>query len=280
MTVETPREFGEELRRERELRDVTREQLALVTKVSVRQIEALETGRFEQLPALVFCRGFVRSIADHLGLDADRSVAAFRSVHESWQEERRKAENAPLPPTTVGYRLSKPRRSVSASTTVRGLAVALTLAVVTGAAALIKSKGSEPRRTPAASAAVPARPETGPASLALPPGIAAATVALPSAPPSAVRGGDAGAAGASTLSLTFRDDCWTEVTVDGRVVVRELVAKGATREFAGGKTFTLTLGNAGVVEVVLNGRSVQPIGGPGQVVKNWVIEPEPVHTSG
>jgi cytoskeleton protein RodZ len=226
MTVETPREFGEEFRRERELRDVTREQLALVTKVSVRQIEALETGRFEHLPALVFSRGFVRSIADHLGLDADRSVAAFRSVYESWQEECRKAENAPLSPTTAGFRLSKPRRAVSASTTVRGLAVALTLAVVTGAAALMKSKSAEPRRA-SASASVPARPETGPASLA-----------------------------------------------------RELVAKGATREFAGGKTFTLTLGNAGVVEVVLNGRSLQPIGGPGQVVKNWVIEPEPVHTSG
>lgn len=279
MTVETPRDFGEELRRERELRDVTREQLALVTKVSVRQIEALETGRFEQLPALVFSRGFVRSIADHLGLDADRSVAAFRSVFENWQEECRKAENAPLPATTTGYRLSKPRRSVSASTTVRGLAVALTLAVVTGAAALIKSKGSEPRST-AASPVAPARPETGPASLALPPGIAAATVALPSSPPSTVRASVPVPAGASTLSLTFRDDCWTEVTVDGRVVVRELVAKGATREFAGGKTFTLTLGNAGVVEVVLNGRSVRPIGGPGQVVKDWVIEPEPVHTSG
>jgi cytoskeletal protein RodZ len=279
MTVETPRDFGEELRRERELRDVTREQLALVTKVSVRQIEALETGRFEHLPALVFCRGFVRSIADHLGLDADRSVAAFRSVYEHWQEECRKAENAPLPPTMAGIRLSKPRRSVSASTTVRGLAVALTLAIVTGAAALMKSKSSEPRRTPA-TPATPARAETGPASLALPPGIAAATVALPSGPPSSVRSGAAVGGGASTLSLTFHDDCWTEVTVDGRVVVRELVAKGATREFAGGRTFTLTLGNAGVVEVVLNGRSLQPIGAPGQVVKNWVIEPEPVRTSG
>jgi cytoskeleton protein RodZ len=262
MTVETPREFGEEFRRERELREVTREQLALVTKVSVRQIEALETGRFE-----------------HLGLDADRSVAAFRSVFESWEEERRKAENAPLPPTTAGYRLSKPRRSVSASTTVRGLAVALALAIVTGAAALIKSKGSEPRH-PAAPAAAPARAETGPASLALPPGIAAATVALPPRPPARARSEPPGAGGASTLSLTFHDDCWTEVSVDGRVVVRELVAKGATREFAGGKTFTLTLGNAGVVEVVLDGRAVPPVGGPGQVVKNWVIGQEPQPTSG
>ncbi|MBK9966281.1 MAG: helix-turn-helix domain-containing protein [Holophagales bacterium] len=73
--METPQEFGEELRRERELREVTREQLAEVTKVSVRQIEALEAGRFELLPARVFARGFVLAVARHLGSrrGADRS---------------------------------------------------------------------------------------------------------------------------------------------------------------------------------------------------------------
>lgn len=278
MTAETPREFGEELRRERELRDVTREQLALVTKVSVRQIEALETGRFGNLPALVFSRGFVRSISEYLGLDADRTVSAFRAVFERWETEFRAASSGSLNPVATSLRLSNPRRAVSASTTVRGLAVALALAVVTGAAAFLKSRGAEPRR-PASSAAAPARPETGPASLALPPGIAAATVVVPAAPP-AVRGSGAPAGARSTLSLTFHDDCWTEVTVDGTVVVKELVAKGATREFAGGRSFTLTLGNAGVVDVVLDGRSLEPIGGPGQVVKNFVIEPDAPRGSG
>ena len=63
MTAETAQDFGEELRRERELRDVSREQLAAATKVSTRHIAALETGRFEQLPAAVFSKGFVKVIA-------------------------------------------------------------------------------------------------------------------------------------------------------------------------------------------------------------------------
>jgi cytoskeleton protein RodZ len=281
MAVETPREFGDELRRERELRDVTREQLALVTKVSVRQIEALEKGRFEILPALVFSRGFVRSIALHLGLDAERTVAAYRHVWEHWESGRSEEAPArgPLRPRGA-LQAGAPRRTVAASTTIRAVAVAAALAVVTGIAVLVKSRPTEPRRA----AAAPARPESGPASLALPPSVAAATVALPAdaPPPGRTPAGSSAAErpGPSTLSLSFRDDCWTEVRVDGKVVARELFPKGATREFTGGRTFTLTLGNAGAVEVTLDGKTLPPVGGQGEVVKNRVIEPPPGGSGG
>jgi hypothetical protein len=97
--------------------------------------------------------------------------------------------------------------------------------------------------------------------------VAAATVALPVEARAATGGAPAG----RTLTLSFREECWAEVLVDGKVVVRGLFPKGAKREFAGGGTFTLTLGNAGVVEVAVDGRSLEPIGGEGEVVKNYVI---------
>ncbi len=284
MAVETPREFGDELRRERELRDVTREQLALVTKVSVRQIEALEKGRFEILPALVFSRGFVRSIALHLGLDAERTVAAYRHVWEHWESGRGKETPPPGPvrPTTATLRTRVPRRTVAASTAIRAVAVVATLAVVTGIAVLVKSRPPEARRGLAASAS--ARPEGGPASLALPPSVAAATVALPAGSPlpgrSASTAPRPSGTETGTLILFFREDCWTEVLVDGKVVARELFPKGAKREFAGGRTFTLTLGNAGAVELTLNGKALPPIGSPGEVVKNHVIESPEGRTGG
>lgn len=276
MAVEAPQEFGDELRRERELRDVTREQLALVTKVSVRQIEALEKGRFEILPALVFSRGFVRAIALHLGLDVERTVAAYRHVWEHWDSQRgREAPKmGPSRPTATAVGSRAPRRTVAASTTIRAVAVAAALAVATGVAVLVKSRTSEPRR---GVVSAPARPDRGPASLALPPAVAAATVALTAgaAPPGPSSAG-ADAAGrpvTSTLSLSFRDDCWTEVMVDGRVVARELFPKGTTREFPGGRAFSLTLGNAGAVDVRLDGKPLPPVGSPGEVVKNRVLEP-------
>ncbi len=277
MSGESAKEFGEEFRCERELRDVSREQLAAATKVSVCHIQALEEGRFQKLPGAVFSRGFVRSISQHLGLDADRMAAAFRSVYEGWQAEEERRASAPLTPS-ARLRLSQPRRSIAASTTVRGLGVALLLALLTGLAALLKSHGGGPRRA-ASGPRGAERSQTGPASLALPPAIAAATVALPpeAGPPAAVpavapvrvaQGGH----GESTLSLSFKEDCWAEILVDGHLVVKGLFRKGTKREVSGGRTFTLTLGNAGVVEVAVDGRAIEPLGEPGKVVRNFVIE--------
>jgi len=270
VTAETAQEFGEELRRERELRDVSREQLASATKVSMRHIAALETGRYEQLPGGVFSKGFVRVIALQLGLDADRTVAAFRHVHSGWEEDCAKRQRQ-ASTSTAGLRLSQPRRAVSSSTTLRGLAIALVLAAVTGGAAFLRTRGAD-RRGAASSTAPVARLETGPASLALPPAVAAATVALPAG--TSMMPGIVPSVGLKgrTLTLSFRDDCWAEVLVDGKLVVRGLFPKGSRREFANGGTFTLTLGNAGAVDVVVDGRSLGALGREHETVKNYVID--------
>jgi cytoskeleton protein RodZ len=270
--AESAKEFGEELRRERQLREVSREQLAAATKVSLRQIEALETGRLEHLPACVFSRGFVRAISVYLGLDADRVVAGFRNVYENWEAEAKKKDQTPT--TSASLRLSRPRRAVSSDTTVRGLAIAGLLALLTGGAAFLKSRGTESRKN-VSSAPPVSRSLTGPSSLALPPAIAAATVALPAGGSGLARapGPPASASESfSTLTLSFKEDCWAEVLVDGKVAVRGLFQKGTKREFRSGGTFTLTLGNAGVVELAVDGHALDPIGGPGQVVKNYVID--------
>ena len=75
-----------------------------------------------------------------------------------------------------------------------------------------------------------------------------------------------------TLTLSFREDCWAEVLVDGRLVVRGLFPKGSRREFANGGTFTLTLGNAGAVDVIVDGRPLGTLGGEHEIVKNYVID--------
>ena len=275
MAVETPQEFGEELRRERELREVTREHLADVTKVSVRQIEALETGRFDQLPARVFARGFVLSLARHLGLDAERTAAAFSHVHEEWCAERAKSAASTLASSSDRIRLSRPRKNVSINTTALGVGVALVVAVLTGAAALLKSRAGEPAEE-AVRAAAPADAATPvPQALGLPPEVAAATVPLsadrPLVDPAVARSAGSSSEEGRTLTLTFSDDCWTEVSVDGRIVAAELFRKGTKRQFEGGRTYVLTLGNAGGVTVDVDGAALGAVGQPGQVVRNFVI---------
>ena len=81
--------FGENLRRERELRGVSLRDMAEATKISLRFLDALEKGKVEQLPGGLFPRAFVRQYAKFLGLDADKIVAEFLFEHgESGLPER------------------------------------------------------------------------------------------------------------------------------------------------------------------------------------------------
>lgn len=75
--------FGEHLKREREMRGVSLEEISAATRISVRFLEALENERWEQLPGGIFNRGFIRSIARFLGLNEDNLIAEYAmETHE------------------------------------------------------------------------------------------------------------------------------------------------------------------------------------------------------
>ena len=69
--------FGEHLKREREMRGVSLEEVSAATRISTRFLEAIENERWDELPGGVFNRGFIRAIARFLGLDEDGLVAEY-----------------------------------------------------------------------------------------------------------------------------------------------------------------------------------------------------------
>src|ERR1700756_1879884 len=73
--------FGERLKRERELREVTLEEITQATRIGPRFLEALENEDWAQLPGGVFNRGFVRSVARYLGLDEEAFLAEYDLAH-------------------------------------------------------------------------------------------------------------------------------------------------------------------------------------------------------
>jgi transcriptional regulator with XRE-family HTH domain len=73
----TPDDFGGWLRTARERSGVTLEDLAQRTKVSGSRIRALERNDLSTWPGGIFRRGFVRSYAEHVGLDPDETVERF-----------------------------------------------------------------------------------------------------------------------------------------------------------------------------------------------------------
>ena len=68
------RPIGEYLRRQRLLRGMSTEELASITRIPLRSLERLESGQFDG-ETDGFVRGFVRTVANALGLDADDAIS-------------------------------------------------------------------------------------------------------------------------------------------------------------------------------------------------------------
>lgn len=66
--------FGQRLQKEREKQGVTLDEVCASTKVAVRFLRAIEEERFDQLPGGIFNKGFVRSYAQHLGINEQEAV--------------------------------------------------------------------------------------------------------------------------------------------------------------------------------------------------------------
>jgi len=95
--------FGETLRRERELREITLRQVAEATKINLRYLEALEHDRFEVLPGGLFNKGFIRAYAIYIGVDPEAMVDSYLHAMAA-----RVDAGAPCPPARGDGGLHRP----------------------------------------------------------------------------------------------------------------------------------------------------------------------------
>ena len=63
-------EIGSSLREARMRRQLELSQIERDTRIRAKYLLALEDDRFEVLPGLAYAKGFLRTYADYLGLDA------------------------------------------------------------------------------------------------------------------------------------------------------------------------------------------------------------------
>jgi cytoskeletal protein RodZ len=86
-TAELLQAFGRWLKRERELRDLSREELAASTRLGPPVIEALESGDEARMPPSAYVVGYLRSYAAAVGLDADEVVLRWQEAAGGEPEE-------------------------------------------------------------------------------------------------------------------------------------------------------------------------------------------------
>lgn len=235
--------FGENLRRERELRGVELREMAEATKISLRFLQALEQDRVDILPGGIFPKAFVRQYAKHLGLDPERVVAEFVYAHGG----------DPVPARGVRAPVRVDQGGLP-----RGV---ILLAVTLGLLGLVGWKV----RGQAGRSSIPAPP-----SIAAPP---ATTFAHDRVypPPSGTAIAPAVAPGAMVLGLSVRRSSWVEAKVDGTTVLNRVMKEGETQRLEARQEAVLSFGNAGGVAVTLNERPLAPMGAEGEVKRGVVI---------
>jgi cytoskeleton protein RodZ len=95
--------FGERLKRERELREVTVKEIASATRIAPKFLEALENEDWNKLPGGIFGRGFVRSIARYLGLSEENLLSDYDLARgeTSVPVAQKPEERIPSPPKWI-----------------------------------------------------------------------------------------------------------------------------------------------------------------------------------
>ncbi|MBI1941648.1 MAG: helix-turn-helix domain-containing protein, partial [Acidobacteria bacterium] len=140
--------FGENLRREREMRGVTLQEISAATKISSRFLEALEGEEFSKLPGGIFTRGFIRAYAKYLGLDEEHVLAEYQLVAQPASE----AEFGRLAQAKPQVRKAKSHAAL--------YAIFLAIAMLAGGYAIFRYSRRIPQSRPAGSDALPPPPAT------------------------------------------------------------------------------------------------------------------------
>jgi cytoskeletal protein RodZ len=276
MTDSSVLSFGEELRRERIIRDISLEEISQATKISIRLLKALEDSNVRILPAPTFTRGFIRAYSRHLGIDPEEKVNAYLADLAGESKEPALPKKA-----RPRSRFFRGRRSTAGTIVGAVIAVLVILGLIASPdrrqklsrAASQERLVAPPKASPVVLKNVEVSNEPTPV-LQQPVERQAAASAAP-APPQVRMASEPADGPAITLVLEFAEDSWIKLEADGRTVLNGVVRHGQIRRFQSRGGFRLSLGNAGGVRISVDGRALDPLGGTGQVIKNIVLPAPP-----
>ena len=242
---------GEELRQERLRQGFTLDDIAQRTRISSRSLEAIEANAFDRLPGIVFARGFVRVYAIDLNLDPEALVSQLPRVD---------IDSTPLPNPPVSNARTKWDPRLTAA-----LASVLWLVTAAGAGTgawyyfnhYVRHSVTTVAAAPAPVSS-PAAPAARPASSVLTANESAST------PDAALPEGFDGSRPVQVV-LTAHEAVWVQVSADGRQAFEGILHPNDKRAIAADAQVKILTGNAGGLDISLNGKPLDPIGPSGQV---------------
>ena len=229
--------FGERLKRERELREVSMDELTKATRISARFVQALENEDWEKLPGGVFGHGFVRTIARYLGLNEEALLSEY---------DLARADHLAAAPPKVEERIPSPPKwlPVAAVVILLLFVVGLLYAGRYGWHRFAAYRASKKSAT--ASATMHEQAQFDPSST----------------------GGQQSPAGdpaKAPLDLSVSTSAATRVRVlaDDKLLLDAELPAGETRHFPANDHFEVSAGDSSAVLLELNHKAMPPLGAPG-----------------
>ena len=265
--------FGDNLKREREMRGVSLDEISAATRIATRFLQAIENEEWNQLPGGVFNRGFVRAVAHYLGLDEENTVAEYALA----------VDDRPSVPVWTGRPPAVvPDRPWLAwiFTVVAIVALAAggwfaTRRILAWRAARRAAQSAPPplAGTPPDATTDATRGATKDAIQELPPSntpaVVSTDVATGSVPAARAPGVPSTAADTAPMELKIETVRKTKMTVEADTarVFEGTVKAGENRTFSAKERFQISARDAGALVIQLNGRTLAPIGPLGHAGK-------------
>jgi cytoskeletal protein RodZ len=266
--------FGDNLKREREMRGVSLDEISAATRIATRFLQAIESEQWDQLPGGVFNRGFVRAVAHYLGLDEENIVAEYVLAAGDQQS---------VPVWTGRPPVVTAEHPWLAWIVAAAVIIALLAGGWFGVRQIYARRAARrTERNPVVGAApLPVAPEM----LAATPGSTQPNTMASPQPPSSAPGSAADSAqgtnamppatslptplaispDASSFELKVEAGKKTKVTVqaDASRVFEGTMKAGENRTFTAKDRFEISARDAGALQLELNGKALAPIGSPG-----------------
>lgn len=224
------------------------EDVSALTRVRAGLVRAIEADDFAGCGGAVYARGHIKSIARAVGVDPEPLVAAFDQRH-GVPAVSPTAVVETLEPDSFALRDLRKRRGPNWPA---AMGVALVVVIILAAVGLVgQGGGGGGPSGNSANAAAP--PSPSPVS----------TITAAAAPKGAVA-----FAGVSVDVRVIGQPSWFHVVDEtGNVLFVGVLPPGSVRDFRAGRLLAFIIGNAGAVDLVVNGHDLGFAGGPGQVVR-------------
>jgi len=289
--------IGDTLRRERIRRGLALEKVASETKIGLHLLEAMEADQFDRLPGGVFTRSFLRQYAHALGLDEEEIIASLKEQFEEPPEPlpapppKPRFPNLPQMPRFDDVR-DRLRSDSSLGALVWVVVVALVCAGVyklwqrsrttSSPPITVSTAKPAPKTSTEVKPAVPPPPITTASKPEFRPAVVSdnGTIRIPPVPrppaPSEAVAAAPDAAGAVRVAFTASEPVWVSIKSDGARTYSGMIEGQQPKRFDAARKMVVLVGNAGALNISLNGKPVGPFGSAGEI-RLVMFTPEGAH---